>query len=576
MHWKRWFRTGSLVLCLLAVALSTVWALEYRFTLDRNLSHVIVNQDGSADIEYWLTFTCDSGAHPIDIVDVGLPNRSYDLDSARAAFISPSGVESPLTDIYASQVVNTGVEVHLQEHTIQPGETGTLYLRVNVGEMVYPDTEDETYASLEFIPHYYESPYVHGTTDLEVHLYFPPGVTPEETRYHEREYDETDLVDDRLVFIYTEPEASSTQAYRYGISFPASAVETVHKAPVVVGGSGSGSGGSVASWINAIPNCGCTGMFFVFVIGIMGWSVFWNKRRRMKYLPPALSVEGVGIKRGLTAVEAAILLERPLNKVLTMMMFSLLKKRALTVLSEDPLRLEPVSPRPEGKLRAYEEAFLDSIKPDGSLNEKNLQAALVKLVKEVNTKMKGFSRKETVTYYKSIVNRAWDQVEAATTPEIKSRYFDQGLEWMMMDDDFEKQSTRTLGDGPVLMPPWWAYYRPWVPMVRGSRGATSPAQGSGRSTAGRGSSSQGGRQITLPTLPGAAFASTVVGGIERSADGVVSRLESFTGGVTQSTHPAPKSTSSSSRSTSHRSGGCACACACACAGCACACAGGGR
>ena len=47
--------------------------------------------------------------------------------------------------------------------------------------------------------------------------------------------------------------------------------------------------------------------------------------------------------------------------------------------------------------------------------------------------------------------------------------------------------------------------------------------------------------MTLPTLPGAAFASTVVGGIERSADGVVSRLESFTGGVTQRTHPAPKS-----------------------------------
>jgi hypothetical protein len=256
-----------------------------------------------------------------------------------------------------------------------------------------------------------------------------------------------------------------------------------------------------------------------------------------------------------------------------MVMFGLLKKRALTVLSEDPLRLEAVTPRPEGKLRSYETAFLESIKPDGSLNEKNLQAALVKLVKEVNKKMKGFSRKETVAYYKSIVERAWDQVEAATTPEIKSRYFDQGLEWMMMDDDFEKESTRRLGDGPLLMPPWWAYYRPWVPAVRSTRRATSSSgRGSGRSTSSRGSTS--GRQITLPTLPGAAFASTVVGGIERSADGVVSRLESFTGGVTQRTHPAPKS--SGSRSSSHRSGGCACACACACAGCACACAGGGR
>ena len=220
--------------------------------------------------------------------------------------------------------------------------------------------------------------------------------------------------------------------------------------------------------------------------------------------------------------------------------------------------------------------------PDGSLNEKNLQAALVKLVKAVNTKMKGFSRKETVTYYKSIVDRAWDQVQSATTPEIKSRYFDQGLEWMMMDDDFEEQSTRTLGDGPLLMPPWWAYYRPWVPMVRSARGggrgtASGTARGSGRSTAsGSARGSRGSRQVTLPTLPGAAFASTVVGGIERSASGVVGKLESFTGGVTQSTRPAPTSSGSGTRSSVHRSGGCACACACACAGCACACAGGGR
>jgi len=441
--------------------------------------------------------------------------------------------------------------------------------------MVFPDTSDDTYASVRFTPHYYEPPYVHGTTDLELHFYFPPGVTPEEARWHEREFDETDMVDDRLVFIYAYPEATS-KPYPHGISFPASAVETVTKAPVVVGGSGTGGGAALARWFDAIGDNFCPCSFALLVLGVMGWSAFWSKRRKLKYLPPALSVEGVGIKRGLTAVEAAILLERPLNKILTMMMFGLVKKRALTVLSDDPLRLEAASPRPEGKLRGYETEFLESIKPDGSLNDKNLQAALVKLVKEVNKKMKGFSRKETVAYYKSIVDRAWDQVEAATTPEVKSRYFDQGLEWMMMDDDFEKESRRRLGDGPLLMPPWWAYYRPWVPMVRSTRTASSgSALGSGRSTAARGTrSSGGGREITLPTLPGAAFASTVVGGIERSANGVVSRLESFTGGVTQRTHPVPKSTRSGG--SSFRSGGCACACACACAGCACACAGGGR
>jgi hypothetical protein len=307
----------------------------------------------------------------------------------------------------------------------------------------------------------------------------------------------------------------------------------------------------------------------------MAFSVINSKRRKMKYLPPALSVEGVGIKRGLTAIEAAILLELPLNKVLTMILFSLLKKRSITVLEEDPLKVEAVTPLPEGKLRTCETGFLESIKKDGTLDEAKLRKVLIDLIKRVNKKMKGFSRKETVAYYRSIVDRAWDQVSSATTPEVKSKYFDQGLEWMMMDEKFEERSTQTVGTGPFVMPPWWAHYRPWVPAVRTSR-VPSSSTGSGSSSrppSGRGSG--GSRQVTLPTVPGAAFASTVVVGMENTANNIVGRVDQFTGGVTQRTNPAAVSSGSSS-SKSFKSGGCACACACACAGCACACAGGGR
>ena len=45
----------------------------------------------------------------------------------------------------------------------------------------------------------------------------------------------------------------------------------------------------------------------------------------------------------------------------------------------------------------------------------------VKLVNSLSDKMKGFSRKETVAYYKSIMERAWQQIEAAGTPEVKSQ-----------------------------------------------------------------------------------------------------------------------------------------------------------
>jgi hypothetical protein len=400
-------------------------------------------------------------------------------------------------------------------------------------------------------------------------------VTSEETRWHYREYDEVDRVSDRLVFIYTYPDAKGSETHKHGISFPRAHVDQVYKAPVVIGTGGGSGGGGLRSLLadDDILGYGCCGVIGLFVVGSSILGNLQNRKRKMKYLPPALKVEGVGIKRGLTAVEAAILLEKPLNKVLTMIMFGLLKKRAIVVTTEDPLRLEKVDPLPDRTYRAYEKEFIEAIRDDGSLDEKELQKAIVTLVKGLNKKLKGFSRKETVAYYRSIVDRAWEQVSAESTPEVRSRYFDQGLEWMMMDDEFEERAGRTFRTGPVYMPPWWAHYRPWVPRVRSTRtgsramGPAEPRRGSGG----------GGRQVTLPTLPGAAFASTIVSGMERTAGGIVDRLDTFTGGVTRRTNPSPVRSSSGSRSSSFRSGGgCACACACACAGCACACAGGGR
>jgi len=558
----------TLVVCLVLFGLPRgAWAQDYLFSVDRNISRVSVNRDGSADIEYTLTFTCAPGAHEIDIIDIGLPNATYDLESAQAWYSPGLGGDErePLYGIEESEYLPIGVEVHLIEYAIQPGEQGTIYFQINVAQMVYPDSEDDTYASVEFAPTYYGSDYVMGTTYMEVQLAFPPGVTNEETRYHEQPFDEVDQVDDRIVFIYTHPGVTGSSTFQHGISFPRTYVDQVYKTPVTTGRGGLG-------FLDDIEWDSCCGIGFVlaFFIVPVGFSAIKGNKRKMKYLPPALQVEGVGVKRGLTAVEAAILLEKPLNKVLTMVMFGLVKKHALIVVSEDPLRLEKVDPKPDRQFRAYEDDFLEAIKDDGSLDEKILQKSAITLIRSTNKKMKGFSRKETRQYYESIVDRAWDQVTADETPEVKSKHFEQGMEWMMMDDKFDDRVGKTFGSGPVFMPTWWAYYRPWVPSVRSSR------SGSGsQSVSTRPGSSGGSGQVTLPTLPGAAFASTLVGGMERTASGIVGKIETFTGGVTQSTNPPPVSSTSSSGS-SHRSGGCACACACACAGCACACAGGGR
>jgi len=319
--------------------------------------------------------------------------------------------------------------------------------------------------------------------------------------------------------------------------------------------------GQLSDTLCSSPLCCFLGFGLLWAGGIILGSA-QSRRRKLQYLPPTLSVEGVGIKRGLTAVEAAILLETPLNKVLTMILFGLLKKEAITVLSDNPLRVE-VSPERPADLRPYEEQFLGTVEKDGSLSEKRLREMVVDLIKEVNQKLKGFSRKESVTYYRDIVNRAWQQVQTSDTPEVRSKRFDEGLEWLMMDKEYDDKTQRTFREGPVFLPMWWGHYHPW-------RAATASAGGGAARPSSTGT---GGKQVTLPTLPGAAFAGTIVGGMQGIAGRVVGSVERFTGGVTQVTNPPPVSTRTSGRSSG---GGCACACACACAGCACACAGGGR
>lgn len=542
-----------LTACLVAVVVfpllaSAVLAQDYSFNVAENRLDVYLEQDGTAYFVYDLTFAPDPGSHPIDVVDVGLPNDSYRVSEVRASI---AGV--PLTDISDSPYVDHGVAVELGAQAIQPGQTGTLHVEVPVRDLFYQDSEDSEYASIEFAPTWFGSEFVHGPTRMEVNLHFPLGVTSEEPRYHDREFTTAGFVDDRVVYTWIDEEARGDREYVFGASLPKAylAEDVVQKAPT----------------FNLNLSALCTSpIWWVLIFGV-GWAVIsllgsrGRRRRKMDYMPPSLAVEGTGVKRGLTAVEAAVLLEAPLNRIVTMILFGLVKKGAITVESEKPLTVTVTDPLPEDtKLWYYERRFLTAVQSNGTLDENELQEMVIDLIGDVNKKMTGFSRKETKAYYLDIAARAWKQVEAADTPEVLGERWGEGLEWTMLEDDWQGRTRRTFEHRPVMMPYWWWGYRPWVASAgRGTASAPAPAP------------SGGGTPVTLPTLPGADFANTVVTGVENAANTVVSSVESFTGKVTQTTNPPPKTSSSSSRS-----GGYSCACACACAGCACACAGGGR
>jgi hypothetical protein len=306
-----------------------------------------------------------------------------------------------------------------------------------------------------------------------------------------------------------------------------------------------------------IPFAFCS-LFIGFFVIMAGFGAVQANRRKMQYLPPKIAIGGHGIKRGLTAVEAAILLEQPMDKIMTMILFSVIKKDAAAVISRDPLELEIPDPLPEG-LRPYEQHFLEAFQEKtAKARRKLLQEMMIKLVRSVAKKMKGFSRRETVVYYRDIMKRAWAQVEAADTPEVKSEAFNKYMEWTMLDGDFEGKTKEVFRTGPVYVPMWWPRYDPGY---RGGGGVPSSAPVPSGGSSG---------SPSLPTLPGSDFAAGVVVGVQNMSSNVIGNVSDFTSGVTQKTNPPPPPSRSSG------GGGSSCACACAGCACACACAGGGR
>jgi hypothetical protein len=541
-------------------------ASDYSFSLDKEVVQVYWNLDGTESFDYVMAFSNDPGAHTIDYVDMGMPNSHFDMGNVKA-FVTADRMTEFKVPVSKSDYEGSGSGFAVQMSLpIYAGESGSIHVTVGqIAKVLYKDdTDPSKYASAVFSPTWFSPKYVHGTTDLTVIFHLPPGVQPDEARYHPAGSnwpgDPAPAIGSdssgNITYTWHSPSASGGAQYLFGASFPQKYVlaGTVATKPLVdlsfIGAWFSDFGKWLSNNGGLACNCTVWGVIgLAFVIAAIN-----GNRRKLEYLPPKISIEGHGIKRGLTAVEAGILMQEPLDKVLTMILFGVIKKNAATVTSKDPLKLDIASPQP-ADLNDYEKAFLSAFAQDHLPDRrKSLQEMTISLVKSVSEKMKGFSRKETVAYYKDIMERAWKQIEDAGTPELKSQAYDQSLEWTMLDKNYE-QHTHTVFHGPFIVPVWWGRYDPGFHSSAASTGSN----------------------VSLPTgrgtLPGSALAASVVTGVQGFSSKVLGDVKTFTSGVSAKTNPVPVSSGSSGHSSG---GGSHCACACACAGCACACAGGGR
>jgi len=316
-----------------------------------------------------------------------------------------------------------------------------------------------------------------------------------------------------------------------------------------------------------------TDLFFI-ILGVIGFVVvavififIIIKLSKSTYTAPQVSIETLGIKRGLTAVEASYLLGLKPTQIVTEILYSLLQKRAVWAEKTTPsLKIQILPPyenktgTTENPLRYYEIDFLHAIKPDGTLDEEKLAKTVMTLRDTTEQKLEGFSRKDTVDYYRKIVNQAWTQVEQAGTPELASNAYDEQLLWLMLDPN-QKTRTETIFQNQPFQPSpmwfwWWYGYTIYHPHPTYKPSIPAPAQ-----------------SAKPPAIPGAEFANNIATALENTSNNIVTNIEKFANSIVP---PPPKASHQPARKGSGCVCACAaCACACACVSCACACAGGG-
>jgi hypothetical protein len=409
-----------------------------------------------------------------------------------------------------------------------------LHLTATVPSRVFPDDADPAYASFVFSPTWYGAEFTSGTTALSCTFILPEGVGVQEPRWHQVEPSWTNFEGGRVRYRWDLLEASPSGQYTFGASFPRKVMTAVAEKPLPPPGPGPVArlfGGLVSTVGGCLP---CA--FFLLFPTTMIWGIVQNRKRRLQYLPATVGMEGVEVRRGLTVPEVAVLMEEPVDRVMSLVLFGLIRKECLKVTGRSPLKLAVA--KADAAQFSYETEFVKSVQDDGKLSEPEAAKVLSDLIKKVGDKMKGYSRKRSLEYYRDIMRRAWSQVGAED--------YSQAFEWLLLDRNFGQTAREHYGERPMPVPFWWTTVH-----TGGYSGGGGTVAGGGLST---GSLTSG--------------ANSIVSGIEGFGHDLVNSVPGLASKVTTATNPVPVSSGGGG----HGGGGCACACA----GCACACAGGGR
>lgn len=516
-------------------------AQERQYYFGQEWAQIWINPNGSIDLLYNVSLTLDFGQQ-INWVSIGQPKSDFTIGSAKDQY------DNLLQTADISSGNDYKVRVNLNK-PLQSGETIWFTLLTNVAQMIYDDETNPGNDGMQFTISWFSEARIE---DVRVLIVLPPGISENEVKTGSTFWNNIQYQDDRIAVYWEKQNLNPNERFKVGVSYPKQEGWTSFT-------QGSDIVGNLLEKI----------FWPLLLIGIFGIVIIYFIIRKKPYTKPTMGIESLGIIRGLTAVEASYLLDLKPPQMVTEILYSVLKKRAVWVENTSPsLQFRILKPflnktgNIKNPLRYYEIDFLNTINKDGSLDEEKLASTIMFIQSTVEEKLKGYCRKDTIDYYRKIVEKAWKQVEDAKTSEITSKIYDEQLLWLFLDPKV-KNRTQTIFNNRTFEPNplwfwYWYSYRYYSPNPTYKPNIKIPSQGQ-----------------KPPTIPGADFANNIATAIEKSANNFVVNLEKFANSIIPSTPKQKSSTQPMQNRTKCVCACASCACVCACVSCACACAGGG-
>jgi hypothetical protein len=539
---KVFFLVAILGLTAISLIIGLVSAQNRVYSFDHEWAQIFINQDGTIDLTYNVSLTLTSG-DTINYVQLGQPKGDFTVGEAT----DMQGHQLQTSD--SSSGSNYQVKVSLYQ-PLTAGNTIWFTVTTNVAGMIYNDTQNPDNYGMQFAPQWMQEVPVN---DVRVLIVLPPKVAINEVKTPpDKFWNSTSTVEGRTAVFWQIPVLQPNEQYLLGVSFPASSMPNYKPTRA--------SGGIGLDTILAL--------IVLPIIAIIVVTVVVQVARKSTYSSPKVSMETLGIRRGLTAVEASYLLDMKPTQIVTEILYSLLQKRAVWIESANPalkLRIMPEYKNKTGSdqnpLRYYEIDFLNAVREDGTLDEEKLAHTVMFLRDTMEQKLRGHSRRDTVNYYGKIVKKAWLQVEQAGTAELSSKAYDEQLLWLLLDPNYRSRTETTFHDRSFQPSPFWFWY--WYGYTRYNPHPTYTPNVDAPAKAAK-----------PPQIPGAQFADNIATAVEKTSSNIVTDIEKFANAI------LPMQPQKASHTPARHDAGCvcacaACACACACVSCACACAGGG-